>query len=204
MTTSKTSKAVKNVKSAKNSKTVKAVKNSKAIKSKSTRKSKPYSVKIDGKTLNCKTSCLDIGKDGFPIMTDDKVFEKKCKKCPVSVQEVCFGLKIQNTPKIVKKAGTKVQRPFDCAFDMWLCGSEKKSVVLAMQEKGMKEKAAARFVNDIFSVGNAAIGRARKKGGLIERYLNWAVYGIGEEPTGCKATLGFCKQYAPVFKTATV
>lgn len=99
-----------------------------------------------------------------------------------------------------KKVGAKTTRPFNCAIQMWVNGDSKAQVIEMAVEKGMKESAAKRFANDIFSVGMAAVGKARKSGGLIERYLNWAIYGIGEEPTGCKATIGFCKQYAPVFK----
>lgn len=171
---------------------------------------------IDGEELKVRTAKKCVGKMIHASLADENSVCSKCQASGSQVSKICKTLSGEakkaetETGKVSKKKGSVKtgntekkgivsSRPFNCAIQMWLNGDKKETVVLMAIEKGMKEAAAKRFVNDIFSVGQAAVGKARKSGGLIESYLNWAIYGIGEEPTGCKATIGFCKQYAPAF-----
>lgn len=181
----------------------------KKIEKKSTRKSvviPTISINRDGEKIDVQvqTTCKTFGTG---ILLDvEGNFKSKCITCAKKRGEVAEACSVACNPEgfeLAKKNGRV--RPFDCAIEYWLMGENKETIIETMvSEYDMKDTAAKRFANDIFSVGNVAIGKARKKGGLIERYLNWAVYGIGDEPTGCKATIGFCKQYAPVFKEMTV
>lgn len=164
-------------------------------------------VMIDGekKDLAVKTNCKTFGSI---LMYDNGDLKGKCKTCTKrNSADVVQACSVKSNPEGFevesKKRGSK--RPFEYAISHWLCGDDKNELIEKLvSEKEMKETAAKRFANDIFSVGNAAVGKARKKGGLIETYIRWAVYGEGEEPVGCKATLGFCKPYAEAYKEFTI
>lgn len=155
---------------------------------------------VDGEKVTVSTKKRCVGK---PMLD-----EKKCQACinhPTSLVALVCCTKA-GLDKIEKKAkGTRTsKRPFASAICMWIMGEDKAAVTAMAIKNGCNDKAAARFANDIFSVGNAAIGKARKKTGLIATYMAWAIYGEGDEPTGCKATIGFCKPFAAEFKKLTI
>lgn len=183
----------------------------KAISKKRTRKAvslPTVEISRDGENFKFtpKTTCTTFGKI---LLTENGDIMGKCKRCAKAngdLAEACSFVKNPEGFEVKEKAkrgGSK--RPFDCGIELWLMGEDKEGMVAHLVAlRGMKETAAKRFANDIFSVSKAAIGQARKKGGLIDRYMDWAIRGIGEEPTGCKATLGFCKPYAEAFKEMTL
>jgi hypothetical protein len=111
---------------------------------KNTRKAKPYSVKKDdGKTLNCKTTCKDIGKDDFPIVDEKNVFLKKCSKCDSKSQAVCLAMAEEKKAKVVEKSDSeKTGRGFGKYppfITVWANGEKRgamKKAVEAMVEKG--------------------------------------------------------------------
>ena len=175
----------------------------KAAKAKNTR-----SKKIAG-VLTKNWKCAEAGL----AFERAKVKCEKCKANEGAVHEYCLEkqrAKNANKPaqkktpaakgRAVKAGNTakktkRVVKPWACAIDGWLAGQNRQELIAALIEKGMKPGPAKNFARDVNSVGMASVGRARKKGGLIEQYVNWAMYGIGSEPTGCKVTLGFCRAF---------
>ena len=172
--------------------------------------------KIDGTAIKIKSDCVPMKTDGLAILNDKNKFAKDsaCSKCRRDCKPNCLIVSVHAAEKLAAKIakeaakGTRVsasKRPFGIAIKLWLKNTSKENIIKILVSKhDMGEKPAKRFVADIFSVGEACKGNARKQGGLIDSYCTWAVKkkGKGEAPTGCKITLGFCRQFCIEYNAA--
>jgi hypothetical protein len=135
----------------------------------------------------------------------------KCKKCIDTAGDtalVCFCKagydKVKKVKKVKKSRKSRSEKPFNTAICLWIAGVSKKELQKFLQNYGLSNNAAKKFAGDIFLLGNAVLGKSRKKNGLIAKYIQYSLYGVGEEPTGCRSTIGFCKNYLKEYKTFTI
>ena len=132
-----------------------------------------------------------------------------CKKCAAASPEIVEACSLVSNVKIQpaaepKKARTK--KPFSKGIELWLCGWGKTEMAEHFKSAHeMKDGPAKKFANDIHYVGKVFAGRGLKKGGLIDIYVEWLETAkSGQEPTGCKSTIGFVKNFAQSWTEFTV